>query len=74
MVVVASQYEINLERVCEGYVLPDEPELADAEMWRLANTVEGPGTSLAHHFKAEAVPPPPSPTAVVPPLGPLPTA
>jgi hypothetical protein len=74
LAVVASHYEIDLERVCEGYVLPDEPELADAEMWRLTNVIEGPGTSLASHFEAELVPPPPSPTVVVPPAGPPPTA
>jgi hypothetical protein len=50
LVVVASHYEIDLERVCEGYVLPDKPELAD--------TIEGLGTLLARHFEVEAVPPP----------------
>jgi hypothetical protein len=43
LVVVASHYEINLERVCEGYVLPDEHDLAEAEMQRLNDAVEGPG-------------------------------
>jgi hypothetical protein len=32
LVVVASHYEIDLERVCMGYVLPNESDLADAEM------------------------------------------
>jgi hypothetical protein len=32
LVVVASHYEINIERVCEGYVLPDERDLAEPEM------------------------------------------
>jgi hypothetical protein len=32
LAVIASHYEINLERVCEGYVLPDEHDLAEAEM------------------------------------------
>lgn len=67
---IASHYEINLEPVCEGYVLADEPKLADAEMRRLNDAIEGPGTSLARHFEVEAVPPPQSPTAVVPPAGP----
>jgi hypothetical protein len=31
LAVVASHYEIDLERVCDGFVLPDEPELAAAE-------------------------------------------
>jgi hypothetical protein len=74
LVVVASHYEIDLEQVCEGYVLPDEPELAAAEMRRLNDTVEGPRTSLARHFEVEAVPPPPSPTAAAPSAGPPPTA
>jgi hypothetical protein len=58
LAVVASHYEIDLEQVCEGYVLPDEPKLADAEMQRLTNVVEGPGTSLAPHFEVEAFMPP----------------
>ena len=65
--VVASHYEIDLERVCEGYILPDESELADAEMRRLTNTVEGLWTSLARHFEAEAIPLPQSQSAIVPP-------
>jgi hypothetical protein len=65
--VVASHYEIDLERVCKGYVLPDEPDLTDAEMLGLVDVVEGPGSSLARHFEAEVVPPIPSPAAVVPP-------
>jgi hypothetical protein len=67
LAVVASHYEINLERVCEGYVLPDEPNLTDTEMHRLVNAVEGPGSSLARHFEAEVVPPILSPVAAVPP-------
>jgi hypothetical protein len=31
LVMVASHYEIDLERVCDTYVLPDEPELAATE-------------------------------------------
>jgi hypothetical protein len=72
--VVASHYMIDLERVCEGYVLPDEPKLADAEVRRLTNAFEGLGSSLARHFEAEVVPPLPSPPAAVPPAGPPPTA
>lgn len=44
LAVVASHYEINLERACEGYVLPDEHNLAEAEMQRLTDVVEGPGS------------------------------
>jgi hypothetical protein len=32
LAVVASHYEINLEWVCEGYVLPNECDLAEAKM------------------------------------------
>jgi hypothetical protein len=38
---VASHYEIDLERVCKGYVLPNEPELATTKMRRLNDAVEG---------------------------------
>jgi hypothetical protein len=71
---VASHYEIDLERVCDGYVLPDEFELAAAEAQRLNDVVEGPGTLLANHFKVEVVPPPPSPSTAEPPTGPPPIA
>jgi hypothetical protein len=56
--VVASHYEIDLEWVCEGYVLAHEPELADAKMWMLNDVVEGLGTSLDRHFEVEAISPP----------------
>jgi hypothetical protein len=72
LAMVASHYEIDLERVCDDYVLPDEPELATAEMRRLNVTIEVPGTLLAHHFEVEVVPPPPSPATVVPLPGPPP--
>lgn len=32
LVVGASHYEINLERVCEGHVLPNKRDLAKAKM------------------------------------------
>jgi hypothetical protein len=44
LVVVASHYEINLERACEGYVLLDERNLAEAEMQRLTDVAEGSGS------------------------------
>jgi hypothetical protein len=69
LAMIASHYEIDLERVCDGYVIPNEPELATTEMQRLNDVVEGPRTSLAHHFEVKVVPPPPSPTAIVPPAG-----
>jgi hypothetical protein len=74
LAMVASHYEIDLERVCNDYVLPDEPELATTEAQRLNDAVEGLGTLLAHHFKVEVVPPPPLPAGAEPPAGPPPTA
>jgi hypothetical protein len=56
LVVVASHYEIDLEWVCDGFVLLDEPELAAAEAQRLMDAVEGPGALLARHFEDEALP------------------
>lgn len=32
LAVAASHYEINLERVCEGYILLDERDLVEAKM------------------------------------------
>jgi hypothetical protein len=74
LVMVASHYEIDFERVYEGYVLLDEPKLADAKMRRLIDVVEGLGSSLACHFEAEPVSPPLSLTATVPPVSPPPSA
>jgi hypothetical protein len=45
--VVSSHYEIDLEQVCDSYVLPNEPELAATEMQRFNDVVEGPGTLMA---------------------------
>jgi hypothetical protein len=70
LAMVASHYEIDLERVCDGSVLPNEPEVAATEVRRLNDAVEGPGTVLPRHFEVEVEPPPPSPTAIVPTAGP----
>jgi hypothetical protein len=56
LVVVATHYEINLERVCEGYVLPDECDLTEAKMQMLIDAVNGPGSALEFHFEDEVVP------------------
>lgn len=69
LAMVTSRYEIDIERVCDGYVLPDEPELATAEVQRLNDVVEGSGTALARHFEVEVEPPPPSPIVAEPPAG-----
>jgi hypothetical protein len=39
--VLASHYDVDLERVSKGYCLPDEEEAALAEVQRLDATVEG---------------------------------
>jgi hypothetical protein len=57
LVVVASHYEINLKRVCEGYALSDEDDLTETEVRRRTNVVEGPGSTLACYFEEEVVPP-----------------
>jgi hypothetical protein len=40
--VLASHYDVDLERVSEGYCLPDEEEAALAEAQRLDAAAEGP--------------------------------
>jgi hypothetical protein len=57
LVVVASHYEINLERVCEGYNMPDEDDLTETEVRRRTDVVEGLGLALARYFKEEVVSP-----------------
>jgi hypothetical protein len=39
--VLASHYDVDLERVSKGYCLPDEEEAALAEVQRLDATIEG---------------------------------
>jgi hypothetical protein len=47
---------VDLERVSEGYCLPDEEEAAQAEVQRLDSAAEGPGTVLASFFEVEILP------------------
>jgi hypothetical protein len=49
--VLASHYDVDLERVSEGYCLPDDEEDALAEVQRL--DVEGPSAALASSFEVE---------------------
>jgi hypothetical protein len=44
--VLASHYDVDLERVSEGYCLPDEEEAALAEVQRLDAAAEGPSAAL----------------------------
>lgn len=57
LAVVASHYEVDLERVSEGYILPEEDDLVEVEARRLVDVVKGPGAALARHFEEEVVPP-----------------
>ena len=57
LAVVSSHYAINLEAVSDGYVLPKDDEEADAEVAKLMEAAEAPGTALAKLFEEEVVPP-----------------
>jgi hypothetical protein len=54
--VLASHYDVDLERVSEGYCLPDDEEAALAEVQRLDAAVEGPIVALASSFKVDVLP------------------
>jgi hypothetical protein len=58
--VLASHYDVDLERVSEGYCLPDEDEVALAEVQRLDAAAAGPSAVLATTFEAEILPLAPS--------------
>ena len=55
--VLASHYDVDLERVSEGYCLPDEEEAALAEVQRLDAAAAGPSAVLASSFEVEILPP-----------------
>jgi hypothetical protein len=55
--VLASHYDVDLERVSEGYCLHDEVEAALSEVQRLDTAAEGPGAVLASFFEVEILPP-----------------
>jgi hypothetical protein len=59
-VVLASHYDMDLERVSEGYCLPDEDEAALAEVQRLDAAAAGPSAVLVTTFEAEILPLAPS--------------
>jgi hypothetical protein len=58
--VLASHYDVDLERVNEGYCLPNEDEAALAEVQRLDAAAAGPSAVLATTFEAEILPLAPS--------------
>jgi hypothetical protein len=53
---LASHYDVDLERVSEGYCLPDEDEAALAEVQRLDTAEAGPSAVLASSFEVEILP------------------
>ena len=55
--VLATHYDVDLERVSEGYCLPNEEEAALSEVQRLDAAAEGPGVVLASFFEVEILPP-----------------
>jgi hypothetical protein len=55
--VLASHYDVDLERVSEGYCLPDEDEASLAEVQRLDVAAEGPSVVMASSFEVEILPP-----------------
>jgi hypothetical protein len=61
--VLASHYVVDLERVSEGYCLPDEDDAALAEVQQLDTVAAGPSAVLATTFEAEVLPPATSPEA-----------
>jgi hypothetical protein len=61
--VLASHYVVDLERISEGYCLPDKDEAALAEVQRLDVVAAGPSAVLATTFEAEILPLAPSPEA-----------
>jgi hypothetical protein len=63
--VLASHYVVDLERVSEGYYLPNEDESALAEVQRLDAATVGPSAVLATTFEVEILPPAPSSEAGV---------
>jgi hypothetical protein len=55
--VLASHYDVDLERVSGGYCLPNEDEAALAEVPRLDAAIAGPSAVLASSFEVEILPP-----------------
>jgi hypothetical protein len=55
--VLASHYDVDLERVSEGYCLPDDEDAALAEAQRLIAIAKGPDSALPSFFEVEILPP-----------------
>jgi hypothetical protein len=55
--VLASHYDADLERVSEGYCLPNKDDAALAEVQSLDTATVGPSAVLASSFEVEILPP-----------------
>jgi hypothetical protein len=55
-VVLASHYDVDLERANEGYSLPNKEGAALAEAQRLDAAAEGPGAALSSFFEVQILP------------------
>ena len=53
---LASHYDVDLERVSEGYCLPDEYEAVLVEVQTLDAAVAGPSAVLVSSFEVEILP------------------
>jgi hypothetical protein len=53
---LASHYDVDLERVSEGYCLPNKDKVVLAEVQRLDAAVAGPSAVLASSFEVEILP------------------
>ena len=61
LAVISSHYlGVDLPAISDGYVLPDDDEVADTAVAKLMEAAEGPDTALATLFEDEVVPPLPS--------------
>jgi hypothetical protein len=56
LTVIFTQYEVEVERVSKGYVMPKGDDIVEAEVRRHMDASEGPGATLALHFDEEVVP------------------
>jgi hypothetical protein len=56
-VILSSHYDVDLERVSEGYCLPNDEDAAVTKAQRLDAVVEGLSAVLASFFEVEILPP-----------------
>lgn len=57
LAMVSSHYQVDLDNVCDGYIVGEEHEdHPEEEIMRLNATVEEPGKTLAKLFEDEVLP------------------